>query len=281
MNSKDKKFKITHTSVLMILLVAVSTSQLSTVILSNVDSVVYAYSNSQAQSLNNDCEHGNCGNNGPQSQADANAFAPIISISGGEGEQGPPGPQGLTGPQGPQGEVGPKGDTGDPGPQGETGPEGPIGQQGPQGEPGEQGPQGLAGAQGPQGPQGPQGVEGIQGEKGEQGEQGPAGPQGMQGPPGPDKSLSVRQAFSDRIIIPSGATRIAQAICAPDELVTGGGYDIGGLAAVNQNNYDVVSLAVPGGNNPSITWQVEVHNYGPFQMEIQAYAECGKLVNAP
>jgi len=90
----------------MIVLVAVSTSQLSTMVLSNVDSVVYAYSNSQAQSLNNDCEHGNCGNNGPQSQADGNAFAPIISIFGGQGEQGPPGPQG------------PKGDTGEQGPQG-------------------------------------------------------------------------------------------------------------------------------------------------------------------
>jgi hypothetical protein len=114
MSSGDKRFKLTCTSVLMTVLVAVSTSQLSTMVLSNVDSVVYAYSNSQAQSLHNECEHGVCANNGPQTQADGTPIAmPVITQSGGQGEQGPPGP---AGPQGPQGEQGIQGEQGPPGP---------------------------------------------------------------------------------------------------------------------------------------------------------------------
>ena len=87
MKSRNQQLKL-YTSVIAVLLVAMSTAQLSSILLSN-GNVVYAYSNSQAQSLNNDCEHGNCGNIGPQSQADGNAFAPIISLTGGQGEQGP------------------------------------------------------------------------------------------------------------------------------------------------------------------------------------------------
>lgn len=97
MSNKDKRSKLIITSVLVILiLLAVSTSQqLSTTVLSNVDSVVYAYStNSQAQSLNNECKHGVCANNGPQTQADGTPIIamPVITQSGGQGEQGPPGP---------------------------------------------------------------------------------------------------------------------------------------------------------------------------------------------
>jgi hypothetical protein len=70
------------------------------------------YSNSQAQSIVNECgldeSSGiNCVANGPQTQADGSATAaPIVSNAGGQGEQGPPGPPG---PQGPQGEQGPPG----------------------------------------------------------------------------------------------------------------------------------------------------------------------------
>ena len=97
MNWKDRRFKLTCTSVIAIVLVAVSTMQLSSMVLPN-GNVVYAYSNSQAQSLVNECGVGdsadaNCGIVSPQIQADGTAISPILSLSGGQGEQGPPGPQ--------------------------------------------------------------------------------------------------------------------------------------------------------------------------------------------
>ena len=115
MKSRNLQFKLTCTSVITIMLIAVSTSQLSSVILSD-GNVVYAYSNNQAQSLDNDCGNDgssgiNCANNGPLMQGDGLASSPIITQSGGGGgQQGPPGPQG------------PKGDTGDTGPIGPAGP---------------------------------------------------------------------------------------------------------------------------------------------------------------
>lgn len=62
------------------------------------------------KSLDNECEHGVCANNGPQTQADGTPIAmPVITQSGGQGlsEQGPPGPAGPQGEQGIQGEQGP------------------------------------------------------------------------------------------------------------------------------------------------------------------------------
>src|SRR5919106_1662194 len=131
-----------------------------------VNSVYAKYSNSQAQSLVNDCgivgSSGiNCDNNGPQTLGDgaATALTPLqISNPVKEGPPGPQGPKGDTGDtglQGPTGEQGLAGPAGQMGPQGEQGPAGP---QGPQGEQGEQGLQGgPIGATGPQGPEGPQG----------------------------------------------------------------------------------------------------------------------------
>jgi hypothetical protein len=103
---------ILYTSVIAVVLVAVSTAQLSSVVLSN-GTVAYAYSNSQAQSFANECGQDVstgpiCINNGPQSQADGTASTPFVSVSGGQGEQGPPGPQGPQGLTGEQGPPGPK-----------------------------------------------------------------------------------------------------------------------------------------------------------------------------
>lgn len=73
MNSRDKRFKLKCHSVLEVVLVAVYTLHLSSMVLSkgNVNSVVYAYSNNQAQSLVNECGQDessgiNCVANGPQ-----------------------------------------------------------------------------------------------------------------------------------------------------------------------------------------------------------------------
>lgn len=74
---------------------------------SNIVTDLYAkYSNSQAQSLVNECGQDessgiNCVANGPQTQADGSANAtPIVSNAGGQGQQGPPGPRGPPGPPG-------------------------------------------------------------------------------------------------------------------------------------------------------------------------------------
>ena len=81
MRSRNQGLKL-YTSIIAIVLVAVSTAQLSSVVLSN-NNVVYAYSNSQAQSLSNDCDVidsssvSNCQNSGPQTQADGTASSPI------------------------------------------------------------------------------------------------------------------------------------------------------------------------------------------------------------
>src|SRR5919106_5538135 len=134
-----------------------------------VNSVYAKYSNSQAQSLVNDCgivgSSGiNCANNGPQTLGDgaATALTPLqISNPVKEGPPGPQGPKGDTGDtglQGPPGEQGPQGDTGD------TGPQGPTGEQGLAGPAGQMGAQGEQGPAGPQGPQGEQGEQGLQGD---------------------------------------------------------------------------------------------------------------------
>ena len=97
MKSRNQQFKL-YTSVIAVLLVAVSTAQLSSIVLSN-GAVVYAYSNSQAQSLSNECDVidstgvSNCQNSGPQTQADGTASSPItsqVSNFGQQETQGPP-----------------------------------------------------------------------------------------------------------------------------------------------------------------------------------------------
>lgn len=228
----------------MLVLVAVSTLQLSIMVLPN-DSVVYAYSNSQAQSLVNECSGGdiispNCAINGPQTQADGTASTPINFQISNPGKEGPPGPPG------------PKGDTG------ATGPQGPQG---------EQGPQGLTGPQGPVGP------------KGDTGDTGPQGPAGPQGPPGPDKVISVRQEMSPVVPVGANGLGIASARCEPDEAVTGGGHLLqippGATALAprtleesadpNTNSW-IVTLDLTNLPTPSGIWS------------IQAYAECSMLV---
>lgn len=112
-----KRNRSISVSLSVIFLVAVSTIQLSSMIASNdnfVASIAYAkYSNSQTQSLVNECGIGDadsttCANNGPLIQGDGTASSPVVTQSAG-GEPGPPGPQGPQGPKGEQGEQGPPG----------------------------------------------------------------------------------------------------------------------------------------------------------------------------
>ena len=112
-------------NVRVIILVVVSTMQLSSMIVSNDNVIgddVYAqrYSNNQTQSFVNECGVGepigiNCANNGPMIHGDGTAIAltPSQISSGGEqGPVGPAGPQGETGATGPQGPIGPQGPAG-------------------------------------------------------------------------------------------------------------------------------------------------------------------------
>lgn len=170
----------------VIILVAVLTMQLTSMMVTNGDATGNAYAkystNSQVQSLVNNCGIGesngvNCALIGPQVQGDGSVSSPVISQSGAaRGEQGPQGPVGPAGPAGPQG---------------------------------------IQGLTGPAGPQGPQGATGATGA---------TGPQGAQGPAGPTQELQVRTVPSGLVTVPAGGgqtTIIAE--CNPDEVATGGG----------------------------------------------------------
>ena len=91
MSGKGRGFKFTCTSIFIILVVAVSTSQISSVVLFN-GNVVYAYSNNQAQSLTNECgidglTNLNCANNGPLMQGEGMASSPIVTQSAGRQQE--------------------------------------------------------------------------------------------------------------------------------------------------------------------------------------------------
>lgn len=209
-------------SVSVLILLVASTAQVSSMIPLSGNSItspntVYAkYSDSQAQSLVNECGEGepsgiNCANNGPLMQGEGLASSPVVTQSGsGQGQQGPPGPPG---PQGPQGEQGSKGDTGATGPEGLQGPQGPTG------------PQGLTGPQGGTGPTGPAGPEGPQGQVGPKGDTGDTGPAGPAGPPGPNQELVTTSVRGPLLTIPPGPAQSggASAFCPEGTVVTGGG----------------------------------------------------------
>jgi hypothetical protein len=63
-------------------------------------------------------------------------------------------------------------------------------------------------------------------------------------------------------VVPGIKTTV-QATCGLGELVTGGGYYNKGAVAVNTINIDIISRAAS-----ITTWEVEVYNYGAFDIEI-------------
>jgi Collagen triple helix repeat (20 copies) len=169
-----------------------------------------------------------------------------------EGPPGPPGQNGTQGPPGPSGEQGPIGPPGPPGPSGE---QGPIGPPGPPGLKGDQGPPGQNGTQGPPGPIGP------------------PGPPGEQGPPGKAASplnLTVREGDGEVVSL-DGMVRVESiATCNPNELVTGGGFNI-------TNGSGIVLGSIPRGNS----WVVIAAD--PFNIgtsSVQAFAQCAKLTTS-
>jgi len=137
------------------------------------------------------------------------------SITGPQGEAGPPGlkgdpgPQGLQGLRGLTGDTGPqglRGLTGDTGPQGLKGDTGDTGPQGLKGDTGDTGPQGLKGDTGATGPQGLKGDTGATGPQGLKGDTGETGPQGL---PGRDGIVNAtRFKLGSAVNQPNGTRRV-------------------------------------------------------------------------
>jgi hypothetical protein len=146
-----------------------------------------------------------------------------------------------------------EGPPGPPGQNGTQGPPGPIGPPGPPGLKGDQGPPGQNGTQGPPGPIGP------------------PGPPGEQGPPGkaaPTMNLTVREGDGEVVSLEGIAESIAT--CNPDELVTGGGFNI-------TNGSGIVLGSLPRGNS----WVVIAAD--PFNIgtsSVQPFAQCAKLITS-
>jgi hypothetical protein len=121
-----------------------------------------------------------------------------------------------------------------------------------------------AGGQGQHGPPGPPGP------------QGPKGDTGEQGPPGPDKELQVRRVFGSGppVIVPPGGQGISEALCASDEVATGGGatYALRDFGP-NEINPNISGAPIDGG------MEAFAINPGPNPITIEASAVCAKLVD--
>ncbi|MEZ4863571.1 MAG: hypothetical protein R3C14_19785 [Caldilineaceae bacterium] len=232
----------------------------------------------------------------------------VLDCAGPQGEQGEKGAKGDKGEQGEKGDQGETGAVGPQGPQGPAGPRGPQGATGPQGDTGEPGPPGLAcwdrngngeedvaedvnkdgdydakDCTGPQGPVGPTGAPGPQGEQGERGATGPAGPQGNRGPQGPPGLLSVRRiaAATER---DNERLKEIDVICAEDEVVLGGGFDIDG-----PESPDWIITAQESYPNSDNSWHARVEawyariaptadcNCDDDDWQVTVWAICGKL----
>jgi hypothetical protein len=110
----------------------------------------------------------------------------------------------------------------------------------------------------------------------------PRPPPGQQFPPVPPPGLN--EELQTRVVVGAfgqvdgdGSTRSTSAICASDEVVTGGGSEVtSGGNLINPTQRD---FAEPT-NDPD-RWTVTATNPGPNPIEIRAFAVCAKLVDVP
>ena len=89
----------------------------------------------------------------------------------------------------------------------------------------------------------------------------------------------MTQRFGSSTTVPPGELRTATASCEPGEVVTGGGVTQFSINFLNQDNPGTFT----SGNavqNPT-EWRYDYFNPGPIRVQIQAVAECAKLVEAP
>ena len=120
---------------------------------------------------------------------------------------------------------------------------------------------------------------GPAGPQGEPGPQGPKGDTGDSGPPGPEKELQVRHVTSEVVTIPGNPPGTITTIfteCADDEIVVGGGYSTsywGGIIAGNAKFSPWVTESSTDNG-----WLVEYTPRSQNPVNVQAFAECAKLV---
>lgn len=118
---------------------------------------------------------------------------------------------------------------------------------------------------------------------------GPRPPPGQQFPPGPPGQFpplppGIDMKLQSRVVVGSfghvegdGSTSSRSAICASDEVVTGGGSEVtSGGNLINPTHRDYAEPT----NNPN-RWTVTVTNPGPNPIDIRAFAVCSKLVDIP
>lgn len=98
--------------------------------------------------------------------------------------------------------------------------------------------------------------------------QGPAGPQGPQGEPGV-LGFYVRHNLGGSC--PSGYNCPALAICDPEDVAVGGGFEYSGTQG--QQGVSVIS-SYP---TQDFVWQVTISNFSGEDVEFKAYARCADL----
>jgi Collagen triple helix repeat (20 copies) len=137
---------------------------------------------------------------------------------------------------------------------------------------GAQGPQGEPGPQGPQGDPGPQGPQGAQGDPGPQGSQGDPGPEG---PPGPAGAGSFYTVSAVAMAAGGGMveTITAEALCAPGDVVVGGGFTHDVLEGGHSTPVDITSA--PNGTDTG--WVGLIQRIMPAGSTLTVWARCADL----
>lgn len=133
---------------------------------------------------------------------------------------------------------------------------------------------GKQGKQGPRGATGPQGPAGGQGGTGATGPQGSQGPQGPQGVPGPE-SLTTTQLPEGFVPVAANSTATSNAVCAPGDVVTGGGYTQGsntvpGIQVISS----FPESSAPGTGVGINEWSVTAYNPTGSSLSFMAIAVC-------
>jgi hypothetical protein len=177
-------------------------------------------------------------------QLEFSNVATLFEQVGSTGASGPTGPTGTTGPSGTTGPTG--GNVGPTGPRGPTGPAGPTGPTGPRG------------ATGPTGPAGPIGPTG------------PVGPRGATGPTGPTGPASTYV----RVAKGTKETPVADAICDPGDVATGGGAVTDFKSPDALPSIPLRSAGVPAADGDKVTgWRGFVKG-GSANQTVTVYVVC-------
>jgi Collagen triple helix repeat (20 copies) len=168
----------------------------------------------------------------------------------------------------------------------------PTGTAGERGIPGAQGADGAPGPAGPPGPEGPAGAPGAAGAAGPAGPAGEVGPAGPAGPAGPQGPPGIAHLVRRKLNITFTATetamnKTAAAMCASDEKVLGGGYDLPSTTNSNTNSlvYQVESSGPADASGQPIMdapwdargWALEVHRSSQTGGTVRVHVICSEI----